>query len=417
MTMTARRGATNGDQDGELKRTLSLPLLVLYGLGTIIGAGIYVLIGEVASLAGMASPVSFALAALLAGFSAFSMAELSSRYPKSAGEAVYVREGITRHVLPIIVGLMVVTVGIISAAAIANGFVGYLNIFINVPAPLAMTLLVLMLGGVACWGIAESVALIAIITLVEVGGLLLIIAAGVSHIDMPLERLTSLWPQTQLNSWLAIFNGAFLAFYAYIGFEDMINVAEEVKDPRRTMPHAIAWALFISTILYVAIASISVLVLPINELAGSSAPLSLIYERATGRSPGLITAISLAAVVDGALVQIIMASRMLCGLRNEWIVLRVFGKVSPVTQTPVRATLFVTALLLALALAFPLVTLAQTTSAITLIIFALINVALFRVKLRDPNPEGVYLVPIWVPVIGFIVSLGFVLPRFFILLW
>lgn len=412
--MIVPSGMSDNNQDSQLKRTLGFPALVLYGLGTIIGAGIYVLIGEVAGAAGTASPISFALAAVLAGFSAFTMAELVSRYPKSAGEAIYVREGLTRRVLPIIVGLLVVAVGTVSAAAIANGFVGYLNILIDVPAPIAITFLVLTLGAIACWGIAQSTALIALITLVEVGGLLLIIGVGTAHIDGPLEQLQNLWPPSQIGTSWAIFNGAFLAFYAFIGFEDMVNVAEEVKDVRRVMPRAIVWVLFLSTLLYVAIATVSVLVVPASELAQSAAPLTLVYQRATGRSPEFITIISMFAVINGALIQIIMASRILYGLRDEWRVLSFFGEINRVTQTPIRATLSVTTLLLILALAFPLVTLAQVTSAITLVIFTLLNLALIRIKRRDPNPHGVYCVPFWVPVVGFVISLSFVFARIFL---
>ena len=133
----------------ELRRSLSLPLVTLYGMGTILGAGIYVLIGEVAGVAGYMAPLAFLVAAVLAGFSAFAYAELSSRYPKSAGEAVYLQEGIGWRWLSVLAGLMVVMVGMLSSAPIATGFVGYLHIYVQVPGPLAISMLIITQGLVA----------------------------------------------------------------------------------------------------------------------------------------------------------------------------------------------------------------------------------------------------------------------------
>lgn len=401
-------------QDTELKRALNLPLLVLYGLGTIIGAGIYVLIGEVVAVAGMRAPVAFFAAAVLASLSAFSLAELSSRYPRSAGEAIYVKEGITPFVLPVIVGLMVAMVGMVSAATIANGFVGYLETFIQIPDVIAITLLILLLGLLAIWGIAESVAIAALITVIEVAGLLFIIVAAGSNLPPELPPVSALLPTLSPTVWSGVMAGAFLAFYAFIGFEDMVNVAEEVKDVRRTLPRAIVIALVLATILYGAIATVAVLIVPVDQLGLSSAPLADIYTKATGRSPELISAISLVAVINGALIQIIMASRILYGLRNEWLPLKIFGYVNPKTRTPVFATLASTLITLILALIFDLVNLAKTTTAITLTVFVLINVALIRIKLKHPKPTEAFVVPIWIPVTGALISALFLVFELFL---
>ncbi len=401
--------ADGHDTDTHLKQSITLPLLVLFGLGTIIGAGVYVLIGEVAAIAGMASPLAFTLAAFLAGFTAFSFAELSSRFPKSAGEAVYVREGIMRPVLPIVVGVMVCCVGMVSAATISNGFVGYLNEFVDVPAWLAITCLLVFLGALAIWGITESVLLLSFITLIEVVGLLMIIVAGAENVSALPARWTEVVPLETPTLWVGVLGAAFLAFYAFIGFEDMVNVAEEVKDVRRTLPQAIILTLILSTALYVAVSLVAVFSLPIEDLAGAEAPLALIYERATGRSAVLISAISLFAVINGALVQIIMASRILYGLRNEWFVFQPFGNIHPKTQTPILATLLITGLTWLLATSFSLTKLAETTSAITLAIFALVNLALLRLKRQSPPPDGIYTVSMAIPVIGFLVSIGFLI--------
>ncbi|BAV34043.1 amino acid permease [Sulfuricaulis limicola] len=393
----------------ELKRTLSLAQLVLYGLGTILGAGIYVLVGKVAGLAGLYAPVSFIVAAVLAGLTGLSYAELSARYPRSAGEAVYVQEGLQRRVLSVLVGFLIILTGVVSAATIANGFVGYLHVFVPVPDWLAVTLLVLLLGALAAWGISESVMAASLITLFEVGGLILVIlVAGDSLGTLP-ARLPELIPPPDTGVWLGIMLGAFLAFYAFIGFEDMVNVAEEVKDPGRILPLAIVITIVISTVLYLLVALVAVLALPPAELAQSRAPLALIYERATGSAPTLISLISIFAVVNGALIQIIMAARVLYGMSREGWLHRALGKVHARTRTPLLATAVATAIVLALALWLPLVTLAKATSFVILIVFALVNLSLVRIKRKHPRPEGITIYPAWIPLAGFLSATGFVL--------
>jgi amino acid transporter len=394
-----------------LKRSLSLPLITFYGLGTIIGAGIYVLIGVVASKAGMFSPLAFLLAAFIAGFTAFSYAELTSRFPRSAGEAVYFQEAFDKRWLSSGVGWSVVAIGLVSAATIANGFVGYLEFFIQIPDWLAITCLVISLGLIAAIGISQSVWIATVITIIEIGGLIyVLVVAGDNFSQLP-ERLPELIPSLDASTWNGIFVGAFLAFYAFIGFEDMVNVAEEVKDAPRTLPKAIIIALIISTILYLAIALVAVLALPINELASSNAPLALIVENSVeasnNKSTLLISAISLIAVVNGALIQIIMASRVLYGMGNTGLAPHRLAKIHPRTQTPLLSTGLTVLAVLALALWLPLVTLAQITSFITLTIFAGVNLALIKLKLRTPIVPKTVHYPLWVPIMGATLSIIF----------
>ena len=398
-----------------LKRTLNLPLLILYGLGTIIGAGIYVLVGEVISVAGIYAPLSFLLAALLASLSAFSFAEFASRFPKSAGEAIYIKEGLTPHVLPVIAGLMVASVGIISSAVIAHGFVGYLQTLIDVPDNLITILLIITLGLVAIWGIAESVTIAAIITAIEIGGLLLVVVISATSLSFEWPSTTEVFiPDQGIAIWMGVLSGAFLAFYAFTGFEDMVNVAEEVKDVRRALPQAIIIALLFTTALYSAITFVAVSVISPDELSHADALLTDIYAAATGRSPVLVSVIGLFAVVNGALVQIIMASRVLYGLRNEWRVFRPFRYINPLTRTPWVATVVTTLVTLFLALTFELVGMAKATAAITLSVFVLVNLALLRVKYKDPRPAGVFLVPAWIPSLGAAASLFFLISEFIV---
>ncbi len=393
----------------ELKRSLSLVQITFYGLGTILGAGIYVLVGKVADSAGLYAPVAFVIAALLAGVTGLSYAELAARHPKSAGEAVYVQDGLRFRPLSILVGFLIILTGIVSAATIANGFVGYLHVFVAMPDWLAIALLVLALGALAAWGIDESVMAATFITLIEVGGLLLILfVAGDSLTTLP-ARLPELLPPPDAVVWQGILLGAFLAFYAFIGFEDMVNVAEEVKEPTRILPLAILLAIGISTTLYLLVALVAVLALPPAELSQSRAPLALIWERTTGSSPAAISLISLFAVVNGALIQIVMAARVFYGMSREGWLHAVFGRVHRRTRTPLVSTAVVTALVLVLALWLPIVTLAKATSFIILVVFAFINLALLRIKRRYPRPDGIRVYPMWVPVAGFLTTTGFVL--------
>lgn len=400
---------TSTSEPVQLKRSLSLPLITFYGIGTIVGAGIYVLIGEVAGRAGMYAPIAFALAALIAGFSAFSYAELSARHPRSAGEAVYVDEAFHRPLLSALTGWAVVLIGIVSAATIANGFVGYLDLFVQVPGKLAISGLVIALGLLAIWGISQSVWIATAITVLELMGLLMVLfLAGDSLAALP-QRWSELIPPLGPTPWIGIVFGAFLAFYAFIGFEDMVNVAEEVKNPQRNLPLAIILALFITTGIYILVALAAVLGLSPEVLSQSKAPLATLIEKAGGHSPVSIGFISLIAVVNGALIQIIMASRVVYGMAQQHVAPATFAVVNPKTRTPIRATMLIMFAVLMLALWLPLVKLATITSFITLTVFALINLSLWRLKTRTPHPTGVLRNPLWVPVTGFILCAGFLL--------
>lgn len=388
-----------------LARRISGLVLTLYALGTILGAGIYVLIGKVAASAGMYVPLAFVVAALVAGLTGLTYAELAARYPRAAGAALYVQTGLRRRWLSVTVGFLVILTGVVSAATMANGFVGYLHVFAPIPGWAAKSLLIIALGLIAAWGIAESVGLAALITFIEIGGLLLILAvSGESLSTFPI-RAQDIMPPMEGQAWLGIFAGAFLAFYAYIGFEDTVNVAEEVKDPQKNLPRAILSSLVLATLLYVLIALVAVLSLPLTELAQSTAPLALIYQRATGQTPTLISLISLFAVINGALIQIIMGSRLLYGMSREGWLPAWVATIHPKTRTPWLATAVITLVVGLLAIAFPLVTLAKATSFVILAIFALLHLALLRIKRETPTPSGVRVYPRFIPITGLFTTL------------
>jgi amino acid transporter len=387
----------------QLARRVGPGLLTLYGVGTTIGAGIYVLIGEVAVQAGAWTPYSFLLAAVLAGLTALAFAELSARMPKSAGEALYVRSAFEREWLSLLVGLMVAAAGIISAAGVVVGGVGYIRTFVDVPPLAAIAVLCLGLGGIAVWGISQSTWAAAILTLIEIGGLALVIWTGATTPDpqgLPLSAI--LVPESPLPL-VGVFAGAILAFYAFIGFEDIVNVAEEVVTPARTMPIAIVSTLVIAGVLYLAVSVTALVMLPLVELAGAEAPLALVYA-AGGGDGRVLGAIAVLATVNGVLVQMVMASRVLYGLSRQGSLPEFLGRVNPATRTPVVATVLVVAIILALASSFPIATLAGWTSLVTLGIFALCNLALWRLKRSGPPPPGAPDLPVWLPVIGAVVS-------------
>ncbi len=383
-----------------LKRSLGFWLLLFYGVGNILGAGIYVLVGKVAAQSAYFAPLSFLLAAFVAAFSAFTYAELSARYPFAAGEAVYLQQGFGLTWLSSATGLLIAIAGILSAATIARGFVGYLQFFVETPQWLAIVGLLFMLGTVAIWGIAESVRMAAVFTLLEIIGLLMIIITGSTQFERLPGIIENLPALNQWRLWPGIFLGAFLAFYAFIGFEDMVNVAEEVREPEINMPRAILWALIITTLLYVLVSLVAVINLSPQQLAGSKAPLADVYSAATGREPVVISLISLFAIVNGALIQIIMASRIFYGMSRRGWLPAILAQISQRTHTPVIATLLVTALIMIFALWFPLLKLAASTSYLILSVFLLVNLALLRVRAIYPLPPNVKGYPIWVPLMG-----------------
>jgi len=389
----------------KLKRNVTLPMLVFYGLGNIFGAGIYVLIGEMAGLAGIYIPLSFLLACIVVSFTALTYAELSARYPVSAGEAVYINAGFNNPVFATFIGLSIALTGILSSATILDGFNGYLSTFIQTPEIITSLIVVMLISAIAIWGITQSIAVTALLTLIETLGLIMIIFVGFEYVLWDIHTIESFTPPIEFSALNAIILGAFLAFYAFIGFEDMVNIAEEVKNPTKTMPKAIIITLIIATLFYIAIAIISISVVPVNELAHSKAPLAKVYETATHSKATILSVIALFAVINGALIQIIMVSRIFYGMSTQGWLPGFLSVVHPKTRTPINATIFAGLLVYLLATAFPILTLAQSTSFLIFIIFTLVNISLIKIKLKDPHPQDIKTYPMIIPVIAIILNL------------
>ena len=388
-----------------LKRGLGLTLTTLYGLGVVVGAGIYVLIGAVAQASGIYAPVAFLVAAIVAGVTAFSYTELSARLPEAAGEAAYADQAFGFGWLTLAIGLALVLSATVTGAAVGVGATGYVRALVEIDRSIVLIVLFAVLGAVAIYGIIESVAVAAIMTLIELAGLLLIVIGGVVAQPDMLGRIGEIIPPLAVGTAGPILAGGVLAFFAFIGFEDMVNVAEEVRDPERTLPKAIILTLVISTLLYVGVSVVAVLAVPTAELAESEAPLSTIAEQGIGFGRNVIAVIAIIAALNGILVQMIMAPRVLYGLARRGRLPAWFATINATTRTPLRATLLIVVVMSLLALTLPISELAEFTSKINLMIFMVVNAALIRLKQLDPDPAKIP-VPVWVPWLGLVLTIG-----------
>jgi amino acid transporter len=349
----------------------------------------------------MHAPLAFLAAAALMALSAASFAELAGRLPVAAGEAAYARAAFGSDKLALIVGTLVIGIAVVSAAAISIGSAGYISVFVNLPTPLLVVAVILAMGATAALGVRQSVTFAGVMTLIEIGGLLLLVAAGVGA-DIPvLGRLPEVIPTANPAVLAGLVSTVLLAVFAFIGFEGLANVAEEVRDPERNLPRAIFLTLAISTILYVSVVWIALVAVGPVELAASNAPLALVFERLTGASPQTMSLIAIVATLNGIVVQIIMASRVIYGLANYRELPAILSKVDPKTHTPLVATAFATGMVLVLALLVPLHDLAEVTARLTLIVFAVVNVSLIAIKRRTTAfPTTGYIAPRWMPWAG-----------------
>lgn len=367
-------------QPPSLARRVGLPQLTFYGLGTVLGAGIYVLVGKVAAAAGMLAPLAFLAAALVASVTAMSYSQMVVLFPRSAGEAAYADAAFHRLWLTRLTGLLIIFTGIVSAATLSVGFVGYINEFVPLSRSFGVVIVVVLLGALACRGIAESMWILAVSTLIEVGGLLLVIVYGGDLLVEAPARLSEFMVPSSMGEVIGVAAGAFLAFYAFIGFEDMVNVVEEVKNPGRDMPRAILIVVMVSVLMYFLVTLIALLALPLDELQRSDAPLADVLRSRSNMAAKWVAGISVLAILNGVLAQIIMTSRVLYGMASQKQVPAWFAHVNAYTRTPIVATLVVVVLIFIAAMLLPLTTLARATSFIVLIVFTIVNLSLWRIS-------------------------------------
>jgi amino acid transporter len=262
------------------------------------------------------------------------------------------------------------------------------------------------MGLVSCLATIHSVTFAGLMTLIEVAGLVLIVGAGVWNGTGLLTRLPEIWPGGDLGGWLGVASTTMIAVFAFIGFEHLVNVAEEMKEPRRTLPAALFLTLGLTAVIYGLVVWVSIIAVPPSELAASNAPLAMVFERLTGWPPSSLSVIAIVATLNGVIVHMIMIARVIYGLAQQGNLPRVLGRVSRRTGTPLVATGIGVTLILLFSTALPLEGLAELTSQGTLVLFAIVNLALIRIKWREstPPPE-VFICPMWIPYAGLAASL------------
>jgi APA family basic amino acid/polyamine antiporter len=396
----APRGAPD---DQPLLRAIPRRLLLVFIVGDILGGGIYALVGEVGGRIGGAIWVAFAAALLLAALTAGSYAELTTKYPHAGGAALYVKKAFGRPWVSFLVAFAVAASGITSAATLARAFGGdYLAEFIDVEVLVGAIGLLVLIGIVNFIGIKESVRLNFGFTAVEVGGLLLITIIGLGVLfdgGGDTGRAFEFDTEGGDTALAAILAGTALAFYALIGFEDSANVAEEVQEPQRDYPFAIFGGLAIAAVIYLMVTIVASMVVPTDTLAGSSGPLLEVNQGPLGVNDKVFSAIGLLALSNGALINLIMASRLLYGMGREGVMPRPLDYVHPGRRTPLVAIVFVTALTIALAATGDLSDLADTTVLLLLMVFIVVNVSVLVLR-RDPVDHDHFRVPTAIPILG-----------------
>lgn len=377
--------------------------LTLYGLGSMLGSGIYGLIGQAAGQVGNAVWASFLVAMVAALLTALSYASLGSRYPRAAGAAFVTQKAYGMPLLSFVVGLSVVCSGLASVATQSQVFARNLAVLMGHsawPVWAAAAGFLLVMAALVLRGIRESMWVNVAFTLVEAAGLLLVIAVGLPYwgaVDL-LEIPAS--PAADASV-LLVMQGAVLTFFAFIGFEDTLNVAEECRNPQRTIPIALVTAMVIGALIYVAVAVTAVSVVPWRELSQAAGPLTEVMARAAPAiAPWVFTAVTLFAVANTALVNYVTSSRLVYGMARQGLLPRALGHVHRRTRTPHLAALGLLAILLPLGLFGTVANLASASVLLLLAVFAVVNGALFILKGRKGEPAGRFEIPRWVPAAG-----------------
>jgi basic amino acid/polyamine antiporter, APA family len=398
----------------ELHRSIGPVQLALYGLGSMLGAGIYGLIGKAAGEVGNAVWLAFAVALVAALLTALSYASLGSRYPRAAGAAYVTERAFGLPLLSFVVGLALVCSGLTSVATQSRVFAANLAVLFNLESiPLWWLALgfLLVLAGIVFRGIRESMWVNVLCTLVEASGLILVVAVGLSYwgsvdlLEMPPAAVDQ-------GEWLILMQGAVLTFFAFIGFEDTLNVAEECRDPQRTIPLGLILAMSMAAVLYIAIAVTAVSVVPWAELAAAPGPITEVVRRAAPLIPPIVfTGITLFAVANTALVNYVTASRLIYGMAHQGLLPLRLGDVHAERRTPHIAILALFLVAMPLALFGTIAELAAATVLLLLLVFAVVNAALFVLKRRTSEKHGYFEIPLAVPALGALVCLILVVVR------
>ncbi len=369
-----------------LERTLGLPGLTFYGVGTILGAGIYSVLGAAAGLAGEALWQSFAISSLVALVTALSYAELSTTYPHASAEFTYLRRALPGlPELALVTGLLVALSGAATGATVAIAFAGYLRTFVDVPPALVAWGLLLAVTLVNVVGIKASGWVNVAFTLLEVGGLVFFIGLGATTERFGEGLLAA--PS------FGVVSGASLVFFSFLGFENIANLAEEAKEPKRDLPRAIFASLGIATLLYVLVAVAAVALLPVEQLSQSDAPLADAAATWSPRAAGILGGIALFATANTALISVLVASRVVFGIARSDGLPKSMAAVLPHRKSPWLATIIVALVAAALAPLGEVGVVASVSSFASLLAFASVNVALILLRYREPDERRPFRVP------------------------
>ncbi len=396
------------NQKSSLKRHITLWPLVLYGMGDILGAGVYGLIGKAAGQMGNAVWMAFLMSMIAAGFTGLSYASLGSRYPRAGGASYITLKAYKSNFVAYVVGLAVLASGLTSMATASRVFAGYFTgVFPQLPSALVIVVFALVLAAIIFIGIRETLWVNSLLTVVELSGLVIIIVVGFSFLGEVnyLDAKTA----ANLNGDLTLsllLGGAVLTFYSFIGFEDILNVSEEVKDPERTLPWGLLLALGFASVIYILISLVSVSVVPAGELAQSKEPLVDVLTKAAPWFPSPIySLIALLAVSNTALLNFVMGSRLLYGMATQGLMPKKLSEVHSKRATPHVAVLVILVILLILSLSGNIESLAKSTSVLLLASFAAVNLALLILQKKDKT-KGRFEVPAFVPMAGFGICLA-----------
>ncbi len=392
-----------------LRRNLGFFTATTCGLGVIIGAGIYVLIGAAAGTAGNSVWISFLISAIVAALTGLSYAELSSIFAKDSGEYDYVRHAMGNR-LGFLAGYNILLSGLISVPAIALGFAGYLNSLTGLGNLILIAIaLIALITLVNIFGLKESIILNAIFTTIEVLGLVLIVLmslgyfGNVDYLEMP-------------NGIFGVLNAASLIFFAFIGFESVVKLTEETKNARKVIPKALLCSLGIATVLYMLVAIAAVSVVDWKILGQSRAPLAEVAKAVLGGKAGiLLDLIALAATGSTVLMITLTTSRVLYGFGEELKKLKFLTRISKTTGTPVIASLIVMVLSLLFLFFKNVDTIAELTNFTIFITFALVNLAVIILRYKMPHAKRLFVVPLKInkfpvlPLLGFLTSIFMIL--------
>jgi amino acid transporter len=385
-----------------LKRVVTGPMLLLFILGDVLGAGVYALAGTIAGEVGGAIWIPLLIALFFALLTAGSYAELVTKYPHAGAASVFASKAFKSPLVSFLVGFCMLAAGVTSAAGLSLAFAGdYLSALVDVHPQIAALLFLLVIGLLNARGIKESLSANIVMTLIELTGLMLVVLAaawffstGEADVSRAMEFKAGISPAA------AVLGAALLAFYSFVGFETSANLAEEIRDVSKTYPRALFGALLLAGAVYVAVGVAAASVLSVDQLTASSAPLlEVVKISGLGIPPLLFAFIALIAVANGALLTMIMASRLTYGMARQGLLPDVLGHVLHERRTPWVAIIATTLVAAALTLTGSLAILAQTVVLLLLFVFISANLAVLVLR-KDEVPHDHFRVPTWVPVLA-----------------